>query len=60
MELYGGGGGQKSGENGSKWKDGVKILKEERQRGVGGEGFSQGFGGEAKGETHKCGEMKEK
>lgn len=38
----------------------VKILKEERQRGVGGEGFSQGFGGEAKGETHTCGEMKEK
>lgn len=35
-------------------------FQEERQRGVGGEGFSQGFGGEAKGETHKCGEMKEK
>lgn len=59
MELYGGG-KQKSEENGSKREDGVKILKEERQRGVGGEGFSQGFGGEAKGEAHKCGEVKEK
>lgn len=53
-------GKQKSEENGSKWKDGVKILKEERQHSVGGEGFSQGFGEEAKGETDKCGEMKGK
>lgn len=51
---------QKSEENGSKWKDGVKILKEERQHSVGGEGFSQGFGEEAKGKTDKCGEMKGK
>lgn len=53
-------GEQKGEENGSKWKDGDKILKEERQHGVGGEGFSQGFGKEAKGETDKCGGMKEK
>lgn len=51
---------QKSEENGSKWKDGVKILKEERQHSVGGEGFSQGFGEEAKGETDKRAEMKGK